>query len=846
MLLPIIVLWSAAAQADSYFNPNFLSSDINSVADLSRFEKNDQQAPGTYRTDVYLNGRFLSNRDVRFVATDINNATARRAGGLTPCIDVIWLKQMGVNMAAFPALAKYHADECVATETLIPQAQIAFDFALLKLDISLPQAALNQSAEGYIPPEQWDNGIPALLFNYTFSGNNGTGDRSYYLNLQSGANVGAWRLRNTGAWRYSQGRGGDKSAWRNISTYVERAVIALKSSLILGDSNTNGELFGSTGFRGVRLFSAESMYPYSLQGYAPTVRGIARTHAKIVIRQNGYVIYQSYVPPGPFVINDMNPATASGNLNVTIEESDGSQQHYTVPYSAVPMLQREGRFKYDLVAGQYRSGSDEKSRPFFMQGSLIAGLRNGYTLYGGTQQAADYQAFMLGGAKNLGNWGALSLDITHARSRLADGSQHQGQSLRVLFAKSLNALGTNFQILGYRYSTQGFYTLDEVAYKRIQGYELSDEQSSRNKQPVIINYHNLRYSKKAQIQANISQGLGDYGSVYLSGNRQTYWHADGSTIWYQLGYANVWKGISYALSWSWNKSTDMAGSDRIVALNVSLPMSLLSARHFSRQSLLNRSYATFNGSQDARGGSSWQTGVGGTLLADNNLSYNFSQGHSAGNGESGSLSASWQTSYGVMSGGYNYAREQHQLNWQMSGGVVAHQNGVTFSQPLGDTNILVRAPGAAGVKVENQTGVRTDWRGYTVVPFATVYRYNRIALDINTLGDHIDIDNNVISVVPVQGALVRASFHTRKGVRALVTLLRNGVPLPFGSEVKEAQSEGQSLVGDAGQVYLSGMPVRGVIQARWGQSESAACKAPYQLEDDSLKKAVTQITLQCN
>lgn len=32
-------------------------------------------------------------------------------------------------------------------------------------------------------------------------------------------------------------------------------------------------------------------------------------------------------------------------------KKDGSQQRYTVPYSTVPLLQREGRVKYDPVAG---------------------------------------------------------------------------------------------------------------------------------------------------------------------------------------------------------------------------------------------------------------------------------------------------------------------------------------------------------------------------------------------------------------------------------------------------------------------------------------------------------------
>ncbi len=55
----------------------------------------------------------------------------------------------------------------------------------------------------------------------------------------------------------------------------------------------------------------------------------------------------------------------------------------------------------------------------------------------------------------------------------------------------------------------------------------------------------------------------------------------------------------------------------------------------------------------------------------------------------------------------------------MSGGIIAHADGITFGQPLGDTMVLVKAPGADNVKIENQTGIHTDWRGYAILPFAT-------------------------------------------------------------------------------------------------------------------------------
>ncbi|MCV5539436.1 fimbria/pilus outer membrane usher protein, partial [Escherichia coli] len=100
----------------------------------------------------------------------------------------------------------------------------------------------------------------------------------------------------------------------------------------MGDGNTGSDIFDGVGFRGVRLYSSDNMYPDSQQGFAPTVRGIARTAAQLTIRQNGFIIYQSYVSPGAFEITDLHPTSSNGDLDVTIDERDGNQQNYTIPY----------------------------------------------------------------------------------------------------------------------------------------------------------------------------------------------------------------------------------------------------------------------------------------------------------------------------------------------------------------------------------------------------------------------------------------------------------------------------------------------------------------------------------
>ncbi|VFS84568.1 Outer membrane usher protein fimD precursor [Raoultella terrigena] len=97
------------------------------------------------------------------------------------------------------------------------------------------------------------------------------------------------------------------------------------------------------------------MLPASLNGYAPEVRGIARSSATVTVQQNGNTIYQTSVPAGEFMLKDLYPTSSGGDLQVTIEESDGSKTQYTVPFASVPNLVRSGQIKYALGAGKLRA-----------------------------------------------------------------------------------------------------------------------------------------------------------------------------------------------------------------------------------------------------------------------------------------------------------------------------------------------------------------------------------------------------------------------------------------------------------------------------------------------------------
>ena len=152
---------------------------------------------------------------------------------------------------------------------------------------------------GYVPPELWDEGMPAMLLNYGFTGSNSKGAivlpraRAVTTSTCGRGSIWGWRVRNytTG---YNSGGGGRQSEdrWDTVYTYAQRNIISMKSLLTLGESSSPSDVFDSVSFRGAQLASDDDMLPESLRGYAPVVRGIARSNAQVVIRQNGYVIYQ--------------------------------------------------------------------------------------------------------------------------------------------------------------------------------------------------------------------------------------------------------------------------------------------------------------------------------------------------------------------------------------------------------------------------------------------------------------------------------------------------------------------------------------------------------------------------
>lgn len=736
--------------------------------DMRRYAEGNPLPVGDYRVDVLVNGRFLETRDITFVAAGDNHRAQ-------PCLPAPMLRSLDLQTQHLAALEA--ADTaCIDLPTLIEGATVAFDSHALQLLLTIPQAAQARSARGHVAPEQRDAGITAGFVDYTANHNRSNGQASSYLGLRAGVNLGDWRLRHRTS--FSHTAAGTRRAV--ISSHAQRDIPAWNSQLLIGQSNTGGELFDSVAFTGVRIATDDRMLPDSLRGFAPVVQGIAEGNAVVTVRQGGIIIHEANVAPGPFVIDDLYPTHFGGDLEVTVTEADGRSQRFNVNFSAVPQALRAGASRFSSTAGVLRDAGVQSEHLRFAEGTYARGLSNRLTVLGGSQIAQGYTALLAGAAINTGI-GAFGADVTHSRVRQPGVGLISGNSYRLNYQRYVAATGTNFGLAAYRYSTQGFFTLGDAARSRGDSWDVGGRARQR-------------------YQLNFSQRVGERSNLYLSGGHVAYWDIAQRQNDFQLGFQTTVGRANVGLSALRYRLGD-GGLDTRYALTLSMPLGR--SHHAPRVS----SQLTH-----AAGGQQAQLGLNGAFGERRALNYTLSTTRGQGQSTSSNAYATYQARWAQLNAGYSRAGTRSSQTFGAAGSMVVHPGGLNFGQPVGEGLVLVHAPGAQGARVGNGHDIRVAGNGYALLPHVRPYRWNRIDLEPSGLPLEVELLQTSQRVAPTAGGIVRVAFEVRRERTLFIDATDAlGQPLPFAARLEDEQGTPRGAVGQGGVIHLRGPQDEGTL-----------------------------------
>lgn len=792
------------------FNSDFIHSSAGAI-DLSRFERGNVTLAGTYRPNVLVNGEPIpGTREVVFrQVADSESAQ--------PCFDRAMLLRFGLDVeklkvrTAEDTSVRLLGEEpfCGHLENHVPGATVDFDDSEQILHVTLPQAYLRSRARGYVSPEFWDQGEQAAMLNYnanTFQvRRNGKRSTDSYASVNTGANLGGWRLRQAGSLSLSDG----ESRWQNTQIYAQHDLTDARAQLTVGETYTSGDILDSVRVRGVGIASDQRMLPVSQRGYAPVIRGVAESNAQVTVRQNGYVIHSTTVAPGAFQIDDLYPTGYGSDLQLTITEADGRTKTIMVPYTAVPQMLREGTARFGIWAGQVDE-SNVPDTPFIFQGTVQYGATTNSTLYAGTTASNSYVSGLVGAAVNL-PFGAVALDVTGSRAAFRRDGVRRGVSTRLRYSRSLASTGTNFGLAAQRFSTRDYLGVTDAA--RLRG------RLRRGIAGDVIG------GERSRFDANVGQSIGD-GQLSLTGSLVDYWGSRSRSVDYTVAYGSSWRSFSYNVSVQRSRIGDVFGStsgsrrsnatDTTVFVSFSLPLGSAPS-----SPNLGASYNRGSGSD-----ASLQARLNGTLAGNDDLTYTLGAGRSESASRPTTSTGYANVGYRTYAGSYRAGLSRDsgggtQYSLGASGAIVAHRDGVTLAQELGETNAIIHAPGAAGARIESQAGVRLDRRGNAVVRSLLPYQLNTVSIDPQGASHDVQLESTSETVAPRAGAFARLDYRTSVAQALLIHATRpDGEPLPFGASVYDAAGQAVGVVGQGSKIFVRGALSGAQLTVSWGNDGS--------------------------
>ncbi|MEQ4922018.1 fimbria/pilus outer membrane usher protein [Proteus hauseri] len=746
---------------------------------ISELLKNNQPE-GIYLTNIYVNNKFIKQKSIHF-----KNADNR----LTPIFSYTDLIELKIDPSFY---------EITPENKSFPLNKYSIDFdyklSLKKLHLNIPQKALKKKNKTLADKSLWDDGINAFFSTYNYNTTyNGRSFINQKITFDSGVNLNKWRIRS----HYQYSRVNYENNFKLYSLYAYRNLDSFSSIFYSGKFMPSSRTLSSEKIIGFQFISNNLLVGNNLYANKPIIEGIAETEALVTVKQQGKKIYETIVPPGPFVFDSL-PTIGSSELIIEIKEADGRVKKIIHYFTSMPNKLNRGNYQYNIISGSIEQKiSASNSNNFFFLGEFAYGINQKITSYSAIRKKRNNNTYLTGFIFELGAIGGIASDISYL-----DGDFSQ---IKYQLRYSKKLLSTNTQIIfGTSY------------------YQYIEPDNKKNLKNALV--------KKNTI--SVFQPIKDFGSLFLNLNYLNHQNND-NRLAFDISFSSSFNQINYSLKYNLKK--EYQHNDNHFSVYFSMP--IFTKKH-AYLWISNSFYYYKNNKEYANSMS-----IGGSSLENSALNYSINY-QSDLNHNLTSANLQYRGDNQIYSiHGYKHSSNNYNLRLGITGAFILHQNAITLSPYLSRTFALVDTQGMSGMKI-NYSHRKTDKYGYLALQNLMPYHENKIILDAASLPINSESNYYTKTVVPTLGAIAKVTFPVRKGYRVL---FQSSSKLPFAATATAFDSQNnlitQSFVSDNNRVFLSGLHKVGLIKIKWGNNKEQQCQFHFDInhdikDDDLIKKDI--------
>lgn len=772
-----------AGEALAQFDASILSSRglDPGVSDYFRYAPRFHE--GAQVVNLRVNGNQLGLTEARF---DLEGKL---------CFTQAFLEKAGLRVPA--AIV----DQGEWSEPVCHDFLAQYPNTVVNLRPNREEVELVVSSEAFRAPEldegMFSQGGLAGLLNYDVLGlesqsRSGGSSRYFSLATEAGVNLGDWIVRSRQL--YTSVNGVQRS--EHLYAYAQRDLLPWQSTFQVGQLSSNSPVFGGVQFSGLQFFPDGVKRNASTGG--AVVEGLALSQSRVEVRQSGALIYTTLVPEGPFTLSNLPLLNGTSDLEVSVIEESGAEQRFIVP-SASFRGAAPAQSGYYVSLGQVRGRSEsEGEQPLLAMGSATWGLGKSSALSAGLVGTSDYQATGLG----LDTRPVTNLAVGARGNVSHDKASGESGARRSLSLGTAVADNIDLTLSATR-QTPGYREVSEIRY--------GDRQSERD------DFLGSRF--KNQYTAGLSwfdPALGGFSVGYsqssqFDGYKYAHWHGSWSK---SFKHASVSAYVDSAVGASSSSNDGMS-----VRLQVSVPLGKdrrvrSSLRHQGSRSTLTAAY---------------------TERVDEYLNYEVGAEKGLNHPQSltrGSINATPR--YAQVGLAASQDRFNTNYNGYLKGGIVAHEQGVTFSPyRVQETFGVVSLEGVSGARISTPQGpVWTDSKGRAVIASLPAYGTSRLEVDTRSLPKRVDIQNGTKVLSAGRGSFNAVDFSV-VNVRRLLLYARDegGQALPHGVSVLADNDDFLTSVAGEGMIFIG--DIGGQQALKVALSSSRTCQLQFDLTEDN-------------